>query len=495
MSSGLKGYNVHLDGVRVNDAPIPESGSWPLTGLDPATDYSGRITITAVDNAGNESAPISLADLEIAAATMNPSPDDPLPEETRAAIAALVEAKLKPATAVDGALIAVRTPIGSHDQAFGGDRTAGEPLTLVDKVRFGSCTKLYTNLLVLEQIDLGRLSFDDTLDQWVPGVANSDRITIRHLLMMQSGILDYLQQDAAVSQQYFLNPTQTVDPIRSILSYQPLYEPGESASYSNSNTVLLGKILEALDLEHGTGRDIRTIVLDFCSEYGLNETEWPTGNNMTPPYSRAFAPNLALPSIQAMLGPFAFLAGLFGVPTTAEIEWTAVSTTWAGAAGALAGTIGDLARFGELLRDAPMLSPELKQLQEEVFTTYSTYEPQNPWDGPGWLGFGLGVIQWGHWLGWIGNLGGYMSVCFYSVRDGSVIAVAMNYFGAPVVELFYEIAYLLDPESTLTPIATKVRPESIPPVAAVNRPGVYVAHDPGDEDGKTDVALKVPFYV
>lgn len=142
-----------------------------------------------------------------------------------------------------------------------------------------------------------------------------------------------------------------------------------------------------------------------------------------------------------------------------------------------------------------MLSPELKQLQEEVFTTYSTYEPQNPWDGPGWLGFGLGVIQWGHWLGWIGNLGGYMSACFYSVRDGSVIAVAMNYFGAPVVELFYEIAYLLDPESTLTPIATKARPESIPPVAAVNRPGVHVAHDPGDEDGKTDVALKVPFYV
>jgi CubicO group peptidase (beta-lactamase class C family) len=337
---------------------------------------------------------------------------------------------------------------------------------------------------------------DDKLSQYVTGPAYWDNITIKPLLMMQSGIEDYLQQDASVGQAYFLTPTATFDPLPHIRSYAPLFEPGTQSSYSNSNYILLGMILEWVDATYGTGRDIRTIIMEDClAPLGLTETEWPTGNYMTAPYSRGWAPNLALPTIQAMLGPLAFLAGLLGYPTTAEVEWTAVSTTWAGSAGALDGTVADAIKFGQALASGALLSPAMKQLRDETFVTYVKYTPANPWEGPGWMGFGLGVIQWGSWLGWIGNLGGYKCTLFANPTNGAVVTVLMNHMAAQDVTLFYRIAYLLYPETTLIQ-PSKVRPSGgIPSSATVGAPSVYVYHTPGDQAGKTDVPLKVPFYI
>ncbi|OCB15071.1 serine hydrolase domain-containing protein [Mycobacterium intracellulare] len=493
--SGLKGYNVRLDGQLLNSTPIPDGQPFPYVGAISATDYSDRITITAIDNAGHETDPVTLRELGETLITTNPAPTDLLPQATRDTIDGFVAQYLKPNDVTDGAIIGIYTEEGSYYKAFGGDRTSGLTLTLDHKMRYGSCTKMYTALLVLAQIDAGHLSLDDKLSQYVSGVANGDKITIKHLLMMQSGIEDYLQQDASVAQSYFLTPTANFDPLPKIRSYTPLYDPGTQSSYSNSNYILLGMILEWCDATYGTGRDIRTILMEDCLvPLGLTETEWPTGNYMAAPYARGWAANLALPQIQAMLGPFAFLAGLLGYPTTAEIEWTAVSTTWAGSAGAFDGTVADAIKFGQALASGALLSPAMKQLREETFVTYVTYTPANVWDGPGWMGFGLGVIQWGSWLGWVGNLGGYKCTLFANPTNGAVVVVMMNHMAAQDVELFYRIAYLLYPETTVIQPSI-VRPSGIPSSARVGTPSVYVYHAPGDQDAKHDVALKVPFYI
>lgn len=44
---------------------------------------------------------------------------------------------------------------------------------------------------VLELVDDGALSLDDTLARFVTGVANGDQITVRHLLSMSSGVWNY----------------------------------------------------------------------------------------------------------------------------------------------------------------------------------------------------------------------------------------------------------------------------------------------------------------
>ncbi|WP_231998470.1 serine hydrolase [Mycobacterium sp. 1245499.0] len=509
MPSGLKGYNVYLDGQKVNAAAVPDDQPFPLQGLDSGTDYSGRITITAVDNAGNETAPMSLGALGKSAVTDSPTPSDLLPLETTNAIDALALAQIKPNTKVDGVLVGVYTPEGSYYKAYGGDRTTNSPLTIDDKMRYGSITKMYTCYLVCKAIDDGYLTLDDKLSTYVSGPAYWNKITIKNLMMMTSGIKDYLQQDTTVQQAYFLSPTTVFDPMPYIRSYQPLYEPGTSSSYSNSNTVLLGKILEWVDANHGTGRDIRTIIQeDLLTPLGLTETEWPTGNYMTVPYSRGWSDNLALPQVQATLGPFFGLlqtigllqsvlsiAGYGNIQTTPEVEFTACSTTWGDAAGALNGTIADLVTFGKAIANGTMLSPEMKQLREETFTTYLTYVPAHPWEGGGWMGFGLGVIQWGSWLGWIGSLAGYHSVMFANPNNGAVIAAIINHMtsGDPT-SLFYEIAYLLYPETTAIQ-GPKIRASGIPSTARVGTPEIYQWHAPGDQDGNTHVPQKVPFYI
>lgn len=506
MPSGLKGYNIRLDGVKINDAPIADGQPFPYTGVDSGTDYSDRVTITAVDNAGNETDPVSLrtlGDLLITAAS-TPEGDD-LPLATRNTIDAIVATKLQPNSTVDGAIIAVDTPDGLYYKAYGGDRTAGLTLTLDYRMRYGSCSKMWNTLLIFNRITNGYIGLNDTLDMFpnLGTIPNGDRITIRMLMQNRSGLKDYLQQDAAIQQAYFLNPTAIYDPMPYIQTTPPIFEPDTDCQYSNSNWILQGKILEWVDANHlhpDAPRDARTIILeDSCAD--LDSVEWPTGNYMTPPYSRGWATNLALPTVQATLGPFfgllGWLAPLFvpGVQLTPEIELTAVSTTWAGAAGSLDGTVADIVKFMQQLPDSDLISTELKQLRAETFCTYLTYVPPNPWSGPGWLGHGLGIITYGDWWGWIGNLGGYKCTAFVNHLTGVVIVVMMNHMAAEDLDCFYQIAYLLDPASTLTIPVSKIRTSGIASAATVGQPQVFLWHAPGDEDAKTDVALKVPFYI
>lgn len=481
------GYNFYLNGVKNNVTPDAD-GTYTYTGLDDGVAYV--LSFSFVNGSGVESAKYAA----MTASTVVLS--RLLPSDMQSAIDGYVAEKLTPNTHVDGCLVGIKTPDYDFYRAYGGDRTAGLTLSLDQKMRYGSVTKMYTALLVLAQIDAGTLSLDDKLSQFVDGPDYWDKITIKHLLQMQSGILDYLQQDPAVQQIYFLpsSTTAAFDPMPYIRSYAPLYEPGTQSSYSNSNYILLGKILEWVDAEHGSGRDIQTIIQqDLLTPQSLNETEWPAGTYMAAPYSRGWATNLALPTIQAILGPFAFLAGALGYPTTPEVEWTAVNPSYGGAAGAIDGTIADLVKFGEVLGSTPMLSAEMKQFRDENFVTYLTYAPSGS-NGPGWMGFGLGVIQWGSWLGWIGNLAGYHSVVFVNPDDGSVIAAIMNHMDGDPLTLFYQIAYLMFPDTTVIKDQT-VRPDPITSSPQVYEPEVYIYHDPGDEDGNTAVPLKVPFYI
>lgn len=251
--------------------------------------------------------------------------------------------------------------------------------------------------------------------------------------------------------------------------------------------------------------------------------EWPTGNYMTPPYSRGWALNLALAQVRAAveaarasLGFLGFflpsdplqlvalvqqmgLGAQFGIPAglqlTDEVELTAVSTTWSGASGSLDGPDADLVKFMKQLPDSELISDELKQLRAETFCTYLAYEPEHPWSGPGWMGHSLGVITWGDWWGWIGNLGGYHCAAFVNHLTGAVIVVMMNHMAAEALDCFYQIAYLLDPASTLALPTAKVRLDSIESGESFGMMKTIVWQQSGDEFGTVGVPHKVPSVV
>src|SRR5262245_16650751 len=74
------------------------------------------------------------------------------------------------------------------------DLAAKRPMNARDRFRVGSVTKSFVSAVVLQLVDEGKLSLDDSVEQWLPGlVPNGSAITIRELLSHRSGLFDYVR--------------------------------------------------------------------------------------------------------------------------------------------------------------------------------------------------------------------------------------------------------------------------------------------------------------
>ena len=133
------------------------------------------------------------------------------------------------------------------------------PVSASDRFRIASITKTFTAVLVLQQVDAGVLTLDDTISTWledpvVSRIPYVDEITIQQLLNHTSGVYDYFDGDSPFWQDAYFS--EGVDWTRiwtpqELLSYldgdkhAPYFAPGKGAHYSNSGYLLLGQILEA----------------------------------------------------------------------------------------------------------------------------------------------------------------------------------------------------------------------------------------------------------
>jgi D-alanyl-D-alanine carboxypeptidase len=130
-------------------------------------------------------------------------------------------------------------------RAFGVQDTAtGAPMTPDLFMRIGSNTKSFTTTAILQLVDQGMISLDDPIAMYVPGVPNGDRITIRHLAGMRSGLFSYTN---SVIPQWPSDPQHqwTAEELLAVsFSQPPLFEPDAEFDYSNTNTVLLGLVVE-----------------------------------------------------------------------------------------------------------------------------------------------------------------------------------------------------------------------------------------------------------
>ena len=118
-----------------------------------------------------------------------------------------------------------------------------------DSFRIGSLTKTYVATVLLQLAEEGRLSLDDPVTRFLPGlVPGGDKITIRQLLNQTSGLFDY-EKDPRVLAPYLAgNLAYRWAPrklVRIAVSHRPLFTPGTRWSYSNTNYILAGLIVEA----------------------------------------------------------------------------------------------------------------------------------------------------------------------------------------------------------------------------------------------------------
>src|SRR3954453_7491774 len=268
-----------------------------------------------------------------------------------------------------------------------------------DSFRIGILTKTYVATVVLQLAEEGRLSLDDRVSHFLPGlVPGGDKITIRQLLNQTSGQFDY-EKDPRVLAPYLAGNLAYRWAPRKLaqiaVSHRPLSTPGTRWSYSNTNYILAGLIVEA-----ATGATLGQ-VLDrrLFRPLRLRHTAFPT------------SPRTAVPDAHGYY--------VFDKPPATDI--TGLSPyPWA--AGALVANAADVASFYRALLSGRLLNAGSLRALETTLTEGKGAE----------MGarYGLGIerfvtpcgIAWGHG----GNMPGYTVYALLSTNGEKQVVLSIN---------------------------------------------------------------------
>src|SRR5262249_10536304 len=127
-------------------------------------------------------------------------------------IRSLVTAKMKE-LGVPGVIVSIEAgETCRFTEVFGvRDVTKPDPIRATDHVRVGSITKTFTGTAVLQLADEGKLRLDDPIARHLPSIPNGDKITIRQMLNMTSGLYNY-SEDKSFNESLDKNPEKVWTP-------------------------------------------------------------------------------------------------------------------------------------------------------------------------------------------------------------------------------------------------------------------------------------------
>ncbi|MDV9178314.1 serine hydrolase domain-containing protein [Streptomyces sp. W16] len=141
------------------------------------------------------------------------------------------------------------------------DRTTRQAIDNADRFRIGSVTKSFSAVVLLQLVDAHRLDLDASVDRYLPGLLPDRRITVRHVLSHRSGLYDYTNSMFANSVSGFEAVRDKVFTYRQLvrlsLKHSRTNAPGAAYSYSNTNFVVAGMLIEKL-----TGHSVGTAYRD-----------------------------------------------------------------------------------------------------------------------------------------------------------------------------------------------------------------------------------------
>ena len=126
------------------------------------------------------------------------------------------------------------------------------PNNIDTKFNLGSMNKMFTSVTIMQLVEQGKLSLDDTLDKfldesWLPKETTS-KITIHNLLSHTSGLGSYFNRVYARSSRQLF---RKLDDYKPLIEVEKLaFEPGKRFQYSNTGMFILGVVIEKV-----TGED------------------------------------------------------------------------------------------------------------------------------------------------------------------------------------------------------------------------------------------------
>jgi D-alanyl-D-alanine carboxypeptidase len=321
------------------------------------------------------------------------TPPDGLGRKMTARLDKAVE-KVRRQAGIPGVVVGLWMPgKGSYVRATGlADTETGEPMTTREFFRIGSETKTFTVTALLKLVDDGRIGLDDPISAYVDGVPNGDRITLRHLAEMRSGLYPY-SEDPDFDHDLMSDPNRYFSP-QELLEYgyrhENTFAPGKKFEYNNSNLVLLGLVIEKV-----TGHRLADVIdRRVLRPAHLRHTLFPEGAEFPEPHPRGY-------TNQTLSGE-----------VTDSTDW---DPSWAWAAGAMISNLHDLHRWAKIVATGELISP---RLQAERLRTLPTGHPGTT--------YGLGIFKTDGWIGHNGSIPGYETVTVYLPSKKATLVVMIN---------------------------------------------------------------------
>ena len=166
-----------------------------------------------------------------------------------------------------------------YKKAFGSaDIELNVPMKPDMVFKLGSITKQFTAIAILQLVEQGKLTLQDSLQKYIKDFPSKGHIiTIENLLTHTSGIPDYMQLDYADknAERKDYDPQQVIDKFKML----PLeFEPGSMFKYSNSGYYLLGYIIEKI-----SGKTFKTYLREnILTPLSLSNTYFDSSNIIIP---------------------------------------------------------------------------------------------------------------------------------------------------------------------------------------------------------------------
>lgn len=356
---------------------------------------------------------------------------------------------------IPGASMAIRDTSGKTWATTSGyaDLTARAPVTADMRFRIGSNTKTLVATLILQLSDAGKLKLDDPINTYLPTAMatympayDGNRITLRHLLNHTSGIANFTT-DPVWGEAFVSAPYQQYSPLQLLqIANSHANDPGApqfgNFFYANTNYILLG------------------LVVGVTSGMPYEDA---VANGITLPQN---LPGILVPRIGEATLPAPFSHGYWQDPETglmSDVTVRDASTVWS--SGNVLSTIGELARWGELLGKGSLLAPAT-QAQRLQYVTMS----EN-------LRYGLGIVkdEGANLIGHQGGMIGYTSQVYYVPDTGYTLAffynrtLALHDYSAVMT---YDVLNVLWPNRDNSPLtsSSRLRLQQVPPRAPL-KPG------------------------
>ena len=323
-------------------------------------------------------------------------------DDTAALLQGLLEAEH--AAGMPGVYAQVRDGRRTYDLAAGvADVDTGRPARPWLRHRVGSITKTFVATTVLQLVGERRIRLDAPIGRYLPDVvpgAIGRQVTVRMLLNHTSGIGNYTDQVVGTPEAVIYASTHTFTKrqlVRIGLALPTTNAPGERWSYSNTNYIILGLLIEKVT-GHRYGTEVEQRILRPLK---LRHTYLP-GND---PYIR---------------GPHAgaYIPG----PDGTLYDFVDFNMSWASSAGELVSTMADLNTFYRALLAGRLLKPALLRQMQTTVPFFA--------DMPEVGGYGLGLYwlatpcgpQWGH----NGGVAGHTTDSYHSIDGRRQVSVGQT---------------------------------------------------------------------